>query len=40
MWAVGDGSRFGERTGWQPRRSWHEGVRAMVQQTMMASRAA
>ena len=40
MWVVGDCSRFRERTGWQPRWSWRDGVRATVQQTMTASRAA
>jgi nucleoside-diphosphate-sugar epimerase len=31
MWVVGNGARFHERTGWQPRWSWQHGVRATLQ---------
>jgi len=31
MWVVGDGARFRERTGWQPRWDWQAGVRATLQ---------
>lgn len=31
MWVVGDAARFRERTGWQPRWSWPDGVRATLQ---------
>lgn len=30
MWVVGDASRFRSLTGWQPRYTWYEGVRATV----------
>jgi len=31
MWVVGDATRFRERTGWQPRWTWPDGVRATLQ---------
>jgi UDP-glucose 4-epimerase len=40
MWVLGDGARFRERTGWQPRWSWRDGVRAMVLKSVTANRAA
>jgi nucleoside-diphosphate-sugar epimerase len=30
MWVVGDSSRLRALTGWQPRHTWQEGVRATV----------
>lgn len=40
MWVVGDYGRFRERTGWQPRWSWRDGVAATVQGSAASRRAA